>query len=500
MSSREGSHFRLEAFYNWTGLLGLALVAVNLAASFVVLAADILVGVEYDAVLYALFGLGTLLGVVIFGLGGWLGRRHLRLGGHSRVLEPWTLDLTHARDRRFALVGLMAFVPLVGVFASATGQGIRYMESREFCVDACHTVMEPEGTAALDSPHSRLACADCHVGSGAIHFAQAKINGMRQLWGIATNSYPRPIPLPLVEMVSADRICERCHAREHWVGHNEKQYTYFAGDEQNTAHPLRMMIPVGGVRPDSGAGEGIHYHMLLDRTVEYVAADSQKREILWVRVTDGDGAVRIYRRGEEGTEQAIAGKTVHPMSCLDCHSRPAHRFRAPTDLMNELLASGHVDPALPSIKTAGVALLEQEYPDRQAALTAIDREMRGRYADANVGSAASLASSTAAIQGAWQRNSFPSMKVDWRTYPDHIGHRDSPGCFRCHNDELTTDTGEMIFTDCKGCHVVLTQGESFQEAPVDFDEGLAFFHFADEYAFEEYEDCASCHNGGSDIY
>jgi hypothetical protein len=500
VSSHEGSHFRLEAFYNWTSLLGVALVVVNLAASFVVLAADILVGVEYDAVLYALFGLGTVLGLAIFGLGGWLGRRRLGQGEHSPVLEPWTLDLTHARDRRFALVGLMAFVPLVGVFASATGQGIRYMESREFCVGACHTVMEPEGTAALDSPHSRLACAECHVGSGAIHFARAKINGARQLWGIATNSYPRPIPVPLTEMISADRICERCHAREHWVGHNEKHYTYFASDEQNTAHPLRMMIPVGGVRPDSGAGEGIHYHMLLDRTVEYVAADPEKQTMLWVRVTDGNGEVRTYRRDEEGSDQAIAGMPVHTISCLDCHSRPAHRFRAPTDLMNELLASGHVDPALPSIKTAGVALLEQQHPDRQAGLAAIDQEMRVRYADASGNSAASLATATAAIQGAWQRNTFPSMKVNWRTYPDHSGHRDWPGCFRCHNDELTTDTGETIFTDCRACHVVLAQGDSLRQAPVDFDEGLAFFHFADEDSFEEYEDCAGCHNGGSEIY
>ena len=258
---------------------------------------------------------------------------------------------------------------------------------------------------------------------------------------------------------------------------------------------------MGGIHP-SGRGEGIHYHMLLDRKVEYVAADPQKSEILWVRVTDADGEVRTYRRGEDGSEEAIAGKPVHEMGCLDCHNRPAHRFRAPTDLMNDLLASGRVDAGLPSIKTPGVALLEKEYPDRAAALSGIEAELRELYESDGKrppGDPA-VAAAVAALQEAWARNTFPQMNVSWRAYPSHIGHRDSAGCFRCHNDELVTDAGDTVFTDCKGCHVVLTQGNGLQASPVDFEDGIPFFHFADEESFDDYEDCASCHNGGSDIY
>jgi nitrate/TMAO reductase-like tetraheme cytochrome c subunit len=501
MPPPEGTRFRLEVFYNWPGLLGLALIAVNVAAAVVVLVADLLVGVEYVGVVYALLALATLLGLAIACFGGLLGARRRRRGVPSRVLEPWTLDLMRARDRRFALAGLVATVLLAGVFASATGQGMRYMESREFCVNACHAVMEPEGTAALYSPHSQLECTECHVGSGAVHFARAKLNGMRQLWGVATRSYPRPIPVPVAGMLPADQLCERCHARDHWVGYKEKQYTYFAGDEENTAHPLRLLVKVGGMLPGSRRGEGIHYHMLLDRKVEFVTTDPQKSEILWVRVTEADGEVHTYRREEGGSEEDIAGKPIHVMSCLDCHSRPAHRFRAPTDLMNELLASGRVDPGLPSIKTQGVALLEQSYPDRATALASVDQQLRERYeSDGRPPGDASVAAAISAIQDAWQRNAFPRMKVDWRTYPNHIGHRDSAGCFRCHNDELMTETGETVFTDCRGCHLVLTQGDGFEAAPVDFEQGVPFFHFADEESFEQYEDCSSCHNGGSDIY
>jgi hypothetical protein len=496
------TRFRLEVFYNWPGLLGLALIAVNVAAALVVFVADLLIGVEYVGVVYALLGLATALGAAVAAFGGLLGLGRRRRGAASRLLEPWTFDLMRSRDRRFAFAGLVATVLLLGVFASATGQGVRYLESRDFCVNVCHAVMEPEGTAALHSPHANIACADCHVGSGAVHFARAKLNGMRQLWGVVSGSYPRPIPVPIPGMLPAGQVCEGCHARNHWIGYREKQYTYFAGDEQNTVHALRMLIKVGGLRPGSGRGEGIHYHMLLDRKVEYVAADPQKSEILWVRVTEADGEVRTYRREEEGSDEAISGKPVHVMGCLDCHNRPAHQFRAPTDLMNALMASGRVDSGLRSIKTKGVALLEEPYPDRATALASIDQQLRALYESGQErppGDPA-VATAIAAIQEVWALNTFPAMNVSWRAYPNHIGHRDSAGCFRCHNDELMTDSGETVFTDCKGCHLVLTQGNGFEASPVDFEQGIPFFHFADEESFEDYEDCSSCHNGGSDIY
>jgi len=502
--SPRGARFRLEVFYNWPGLLGLALIAVNVAVALVVLAADLLVGVEYVGVAYVLLGLATAFGIAIAALGGLLGLRRKRRGAPSRLLEPWTLDLMRSRDRRFALAGLVATVLLVGVFASATGQGVRYVESRQFCVNVCHAVMEPEGTAALHSPHANLACAECHVGSGAVHFARAKLNGMRQLWGVVSGRYERPIPVPVAGMLPAEELCESCHSRERWIGYKEKQLSYFAGDEENTPHPLRMLVKVGGVRPGSGRGEGIHYHMLLDRKVEYKASDAKKSEMLWVRVTDADGEVRTYRRDGEGSDEAIAGQPVHEMSCLDCHNRPAHQFRAPTSLMNELLAAGIVDRTLPAVKMKGVALLEESHPDRATALASIDQQMREFYEEEHGRPAGdpAVAAAIAAIQEAWAQNSFPHMKVSWQTYPNHNNHLDSAGCFRCHNDELTSDDGATIFTSCTDCHVVLAQGEDAAAAAavVDFERGIPFYHFTDEDTFESYEDCASCHNGGSDIY
>lgn len=502
MPPPEGSRFRLEVFYNWPGLLGLALIAVSGAAALAVFAADVLVGVEYEAVVYALLGLGGLLGAVIAGVGGLVGLRRRRRGIPSRVLEPWTLDLTHARDRRFALAGLIAAVLLVGVFASATGQGIRYLESREFCVNVCHAVMEPQGAAALHSPHANFACADCHVGTGAVHFARAKLNGMRQLWGVVTGEYERPVRVHVDGKQTAEDLCEECHARNRWVGTREKRLSYFAGDEENTPHPVLMLLKVGGTRPGSERGEGIHYHMLLDAKVEYVASDAEVSEMLWVRVTDADGQVRTYRREDEGSDEAIAGKPVETMSCLDCHNRPAHRFEAPTTVMNELLADGVIDRGLPNIKVEGVQLLEESYPDRATALARIEERLRERYEseDGREPGDPTVAAAITAIQAAWSRNSFPHMKAGWQAYPSHLSHLNSPGCFRCHNDELLDEEGEALFGSCTDCHIVLAQGQGGAVREVDFEHGLPFYHFTDDEAFDDYEDCASCHNGGSDIY
>ena len=49
----------------------------------------------------------------------------------------------------------------------------------------------------------------------------------------------------------------------------------------------------------------------------------------------------------------------------------------------------------------------------------------------------------------YQRTIFPEMKADWRAHPNNLGHRDSLGCFRCHNDEMVDEDGEAIFTDCQ---------------------------------------------------
>jgi hypothetical protein len=44
------------------------------------------------------------------------------------------------------------------------------------------------------------------------------------------------------------------------------------------------------------------------------------------------------------------------------------------------------------------------------------------------------------------------MNVTWGTYPNHIGHTESNGCFRCHDDEHKTRDGRTISQECTLCH------------------------------------------------
>ena len=52
------------------------------------------------------------------------------------------------------------------------------------------------------------------------------------------------------------------------------------------------------------------------------------------------------------------------------------------------------------------------------------------------------------------------MKVKWNTYKNHIGHQDSPGCFRCHDNKHKTDDGEKIGKKCSTCHSIVAEEES----------------------------------------
>ena len=60
-------------------------------------------------------------------------------------------------------------------------------------------------------------------------------------------------------------------------------------------------------------------------------------------------------------------------------------------------------------------------------------------------------------------NVFPQMQVWWNTYPNHIGHEQSPGCFRCHKKSMRTAERVQISRECDTCHVLLAEEEEDPE-------------------------------------
>ena len=77
--------------------------------------------------------------------------------------------------------------------------------------------------------------------------------------------------------------------------------------------------------------------------------------------------------------------------------------------------------------------------------------------------AAAIQSAAEAFAVGYQSNVFPSMKVGWGTYPNHIGHESSPGCFRCHDEAHAAPDGRTISQDCATCHSLLAMGEEDPE-------------------------------------
>ena len=140
------------------------------------------------------------------------------------------------------------------------------------------------------------------------------------------------------------------------------------------------------------------------------------------------------------------------MDCMDCHNRPAHTFFPTADrAVDQALAAGAIPRDLPFVRREVLAAVTPGYPDKTAALQAIAARLQVHFRT----TAADAPLVERAVRGAqdvWARNVFPAMNVSWGTYVNHIGHVDSPGCFRCHDDEHKASDGRVIRQDCELCH------------------------------------------------
>jgi hypothetical protein len=108
---------------------------------------------------------------------------------------------------------------------------------------------------------------------------------------------------------------------------------------------------------------------------------------------------------------------------------------------------------------------------------------------------AGLEAAIVETQRIYKDNFFPEMKVRWDAYPNNIGHRIWPGCFRCHDGEHKSAEGKIVERDCKSCHTIIAQGAGTAVDQIS-SAGVEFIHpyGADEDAARDML-CAECHNG-----
>jgi hypothetical protein len=142
------------------------------------------------------------------------------------------------------------------------------------------------------------------------------------------------------------------------------------------------------------------------------------------------------------------------MDCVDCHNRPAHRFANTVEkAVDRALALGTLPRELPYVRREAVAALQGASGERETALAAIGAALQKFYRD-NYPSAdaAQVVRASVIVQDIYSHNVFPQMKLTFGTHPNHLGHTDYPGCFRCHDDEHTSPDGRVISQDCELCH------------------------------------------------
>ncbi|MCK5378778.1 MAG: NapC/NirT family cytochrome c, partial [Acidobacteria bacterium] len=450
-----------------------------------------------------LFAYVALPGIFVIGLieipiGMWRRRGKLiRQGATEKELSSYPrLDFNDPRLRRIGTLVLGLTVVNAVILGSTSFMAVEKMESVEFCGETCHTVMQPENTAYQNSPHSRVACVECHIGPGASWFVRSKIDGLRQVWHTALGDYSRPIHTPLKNLRPARETCEHCHWPTKHHGDKLRTFNRYDTDEGNTPNYTTLLLKTGGGRLSTGQYGGIHWwHIYSDNKIRFVTGDERKEEILWVELTMPSGEVRTYtREGEEIPDQDSLEKQPRVMDCMDCHNRPAHQYPSPMLSVDQALEDGQISRDIPYVKVQAVQALAARYDTVDEAVVGIANSMREYYQEEYPEiidkRSAELTTSIRRVQEIYRQSIFPEMKADWSAYPDNIGHLNSPGCFRCHTESMQAENGQSIFTSCNKCHLILAQGETVDDVNVNLDEGLAFVHPEDFDTLEEFTLCS----------
>ena len=192
-----------------------------------------------------------ILGLLLIPLGMLLERRRRRKAKPGVIPRFPRIDL-NVPAQRSAFAFFVSFAA-VFVLMSAVGsyRTYEFTDSVQFCGQTCHTVMQPEYTTYLQSPHARVECVQCHVGPGASWYVRSKLSGSYQVYAAIFHKYPRPIPTPVANLRPAQQTCEQCHWPSKFYGAQLKVFYHYEEDEKNTPRQIRMLINTGGAQPNA---------------------------------------------------------------------------------------------------------------------------------------------------------------------------------------------------------------------------------------------------------
>ncbi len=361
--------------------------------------------------------------------------------------------------KTFVLGGVLTIV-LIGIAVAILAAGgilaWEYSNSNAFCTNNCHAVHPEEPRAYAAYSHARVQCVECHMGRlPTLQLMTLKMAHYHELLGMITG-YKRP--LAATTLRPARDSCEGCH----WpaVNHDDKVRTkvHYEPDEKNTESRTRLIVHTGGGEAREKATRGIHWH--IEQNVEYVTTDEQKRTIPWVRITGKDGKATEYfdatsKLGKAEIDQLPKRK----MECADCHNAAGHPFKNPADRVDEALSDGRIDRSIPFVKKRALDIIakaatlhgpmEEQLPKFRQIIA--DAAPKGPMKPEQKAAEEQFAKTMLEIL---ELSEFEAKDLTWKSFPNHVGHKDFPGCFRCHDGKHFSAKGEAIRLQCTLCHEI----------------------------------------------
>jgi hypothetical protein len=170
--------------------------------------------------------------------------------------------------------------------------------------------------------------------------------------------------------------------------------------------------------------------------------------------------------------------------------------------------AGSISTDLPDIKRQALARLSQTYgseDEADRAIASLRTFYELRYPIVARDNAAQIDSAISALQTTYRLLDTPAMNANAATYPNNIGHQQSPGCFRCHdgahykivNGKVSAET---IPSQCSTCHTFpqIGQNESgvlIGQRPTSHDDRLWVFDhkLSVTSADPTSQTCGACH-------
>jgi nitrate/TMAO reductase-like tetraheme cytochrome c subunit len=489
---------------NWVSIAGAVLAVFNLVS--IVLLALLTTFFDFGGSYIGLFIYIILPGFMLFGLilipiGMRINRVKARKAkAEGKELDWPVIDFNNTSTRNAAIIFSVGSIFLLIISAIGSYEAFHYTESVEFCGKLCHKVMEPEYTTFHGSAHERVACVECHVGEGAGWYVKSKLSGLYQVYSVIAKKYPQPIPTPIANLRPAQETCERCHWPDKFYDDKLRIKHSYLTDDDNTEVLLQMLIKTSSKTTENGVEKGIHQHISPDVKIEYKTTTANRQEIPWVKYTNiKTGESYVYMDNDAGiSQQQLDSLETRTMDCLDCHNRPSHDYIAPQNFIDKSIQIGKISKALPGIKMLAMQVLYTEYSTKDSAFKAINSTIidyyNSGYPEIVEDRKTDIDNAITEIQNGYANNIFSYMKADWKSYPNNIGHMESDGCYRCHNDRHTTENGKVISKDCMLCHNIKAQGTADNIEYANSIESLEFKHPVDIDDAWKTELCSMCHS------